>query len=90
MSKTYEVDYDPNSVIEALLFLVSRYQKKPDSQVRQAIIEHMGMLEPHPNVTSDSLRNTAKRLQNFWSCDCDLRKREDLQQCVRPKGAVLH
>ncbi len=90
MSKTYEIDYDANTVIETLLFLVSRYQKNPESRVRLAIVEHMAMLEHHPSVTSDSLRNTAKRLQEFWSCDCDLKKREDFHQCLRPKDSVLH
>lgn len=90
MTTTMEVEYDASTVIEALLFLVSRYQKSPDATLRQAIVEHMGMLSRDPEVDSDSLRITAKRLQRFWACECDLKKREQIQSIAKPAGVSLH
>ncbi len=90
MSKTVEVEYDVNAVIEALLFMFSRYQKTPEPLLRQAIVEHMAMLENHPGVNSESLRNTAGRLKKFWACSCDMHQREVFHAMKKPAGVTVH
>lgn len=54
-------------LMASIYYLMTRYVRLPDASVSQAIVEHLEMLEAHPNCDSEILRNAGKRLARQWN-----------------------
>ena len=55
------------TLICTLLFLMTRYSIEKDPNVCKAIVQHIDLLERHPNSIDPSILNTCKRLRNHWN-----------------------
>ncbi|MBV1881487.1 MAG: hypothetical protein KUG82_07630 [Pseudomonadales bacterium] len=55
-------------LISALLYLMTRYHSNPCPNIRKGIIDHLIMLQNHPNTrNSDTLIKSAQRLSIEWA-----------------------
>lgn len=60
---------DPPSrdvLVASLLYLMSRYSRSPDAKVSRSIVDHLHMLEKHPDSEASLIERTAARLSKFW------------------------
>ncbi|MBM89957.1 MAG: hypothetical protein CMQ41_16465 [Gammaproteobacteria bacterium] len=53
-------------VIASLLFLMTRHTQNTDPTICRSIIEHLALLERHPDCSSAALKNTSKSLKKQW------------------------
>ena len=53
-------------VITSLLFLMTRHAQNSDPAISRSIVEHLDLLEKHPDCSSSPLKNTSKRLKKQW------------------------
>lgn len=60
-------DPDLDTLVSALLYLMSRYCMKRCPSVARAIGDHLAMIEHHPDNSEGVLHTTAKRLKQTWT-----------------------
>ena len=53
-------------LLASIYYLMTRYVRLPDPEVSKAIIEHLEMLERHPDCESEILANVGRRLALQW------------------------
>ena len=55
------------TIISALLFLMTKYSMERDSCVCKAILQQLELLENHPDSMDPEIMNACKRLRIHWS-----------------------
>ncbi len=56
-----------DTLIASLFYLMSRFAKKNEPGLVEAISMHLQMVLEHPDSKSEAILNTCRRLQCYWS-----------------------
>lgn len=75
---------ESDTLIMALLFLMTRYSHNQDQNLIEPIMNHFGWLAEHPDMTDKQLKETCSRLQESWQLKTQINHRE------RMNPASLH
>jgi hypothetical protein len=55
-----------DTLTATLLYLMSRYKISEEADIHHLIIQHLDLLENHPQANSPSYKNLGSRLKKFW------------------------
>lgn len=58
------------TLIAALLYLMSRFSQSSDVDIARSIVKHLQLLETHPDRESSVIERTAARLRKLWAQHC--------------------
>lgn len=61
------VQTDLDTLISSIFYLMSRYAHSQDKELVLAIHKHLALLEQHPDMQSEVVKITCKRLRNYWA-----------------------
>ncbi len=54
-------------LLASIIYLMTRYARKPSVELARAINEHLQLLEQHPDCKSDVLHKAGARLKRQWA-----------------------
>lgn len=57
---------EPDTLVMALLFLISRYAHDQDQSLIEPILDHFDWLANHPDMVNTQLQNTCLHLKENW------------------------
>lgn len=57
---------DVGTLIASIFYLMSRYANSQDKELILAIHKHLNLLEQHPDMQSETVKITCRRLRNDW------------------------
>ena len=57
---------EEDTLIVALLFLITRYAQERNEELIQPIMDHFDYLASHPNVADSHFQSSCQRLKKSW------------------------
>lgn len=75
------------TLISAILFLITRYAQNQDRSLVQPIEEHFDWLANHPNIANSHLKDICSRLALRWH---SMQAEKQNKAALRDEGKVIH
>ena len=75
------------TLVSAILFLLTRYAQNQDRSLVQPIVEHFDWLANHPDIANSHFKDTCSRLALCWH---SIQAEKQNKAALRDKGKVIH